>query len=115
MKERLEKIKFGKKQMSGTLYGIANHSEGRMMYYDVFGELIDSRDLLPDERQGRLNLNAPTETAKKGQEIDFEEIAKDRVEGDIESEEFKAKKELERKAKKAENERKRRLANKHKS
>ena len=59
MKERLEKIKFGKKQVSGILYGIPNHTENRMMYYDKFGELVESRDLLPDERQGGLFNKKP--------------------------------------------------------
>lgn len=57
MIERLEKIKFGKKTLSGYLYGVADHTTKRMMYYDKFGELIESRDLLPDEMQGRLFIH----------------------------------------------------------
>lgn len=52
--ERLEKIKTGTMQISGTLYGIPNFKNGRMLFYDKFGELIDSRTLLPDELQGKL-------------------------------------------------------------
>lgn len=54
MDERLDKIKHRKVTISGELFGIANHANMRMMWYDQFGELIDSRDLLPDERQIRM-------------------------------------------------------------
>jgi len=54
MMERSEKIKSRKHTVHGTQYGIANHAEGRMMFYDKFGELVDSRELLPEERQGQL-------------------------------------------------------------
>lgn len=57
--ERLEVINTKKKSASGHLFGIANQVEGRMMYYDKFGELIESRDLLPDEKQGKLFAIAP--------------------------------------------------------
>lgn len=54
MVERSEKIKSRKHTVHGTQYGIANHAEGRMMFYDKFGELVDSRELLPEEKQGQL-------------------------------------------------------------
>lgn len=80
MVERSEKIKSRKHTVHGTQYGIANHAEGRMMFYDKFGELVDSRELLPEEKQGQLFIGThnaasgkktyrvaedlPTETAK---------------------------------------------------
>lgn len=62
--ERLERITNRKKTISGTLYGIANQQQGRMMFYDTFGELIDSRELLPDEKQGQLFLTQTNDALK---------------------------------------------------
>lgn len=54
MDERLEKIDTGKTEISGYLYGLPDFSNKRMMWRDKFGELVDSRDLLPDEMTGML-------------------------------------------------------------
>lgn len=56
MDEALERIKTGKYECTGALYGIANYSESRMMFYDKYGELIKSRALLPDEYQGAIKF-----------------------------------------------------------
>lgn len=62
MKERLTRIKTGQMEVRGALYGIPDQSKGRMNFYDQYGELINSRDLTPDERQGRLFIgDAPSE------------------------------------------------------
>ena len=62
MKERLARIKTGQMEVRGTLYGIADHNAGRMNFYDQYGELINSRELTPDEWQGRLFIgDTPSE------------------------------------------------------
>ncbi len=52
MDETLDKFKNGKITVSGVLYGLPDYATKRMMFYDQYGELIESRDLLPDELQG---------------------------------------------------------------
>lgn len=54
MVERLEKIKTGQMEIHGMIYGIPNQAKGRMNFYDKYGELVSSRSLTADERQGRL-------------------------------------------------------------
>lgn len=62
MKERLTRIKTGQTEVRGSLYGIADHNAGRMNFYDEYGELINSRELTPDEWQGRLFIgDSPSE------------------------------------------------------
>jgi hypothetical protein len=89
MKERLGRIQSRKQPISGYLYGIANQQQGRMMFYDRFGELVDSRELLPDEKQGQLFLQStnealadlPLETAQVVMEITKEQTGNEAVEG----------------------------------
>lgn len=54
IKERLDKIKNRKVTVTGTLWGKPNYENNRMLFYDKYGELVDSRDLLPTERQGNV-------------------------------------------------------------
>lgn len=92
MKERLTRIKTGQMEVRGTLYGVADQNNGRMNFYDQYGELINSRDLTPDERQGRLFLgDTPAEGGssepKKPKnpdddgimDVDYEEVADDKT------------------------------------
>src|SRR5690606_30834552 len=65
--ERLKTIRTGKKEEYGTLYLIANHSTNRMEYYDHLGELIESRELTSDERQGFLFLGEESEPTYEAQ------------------------------------------------
>ena len=55
--ETLQEIATCTRETSGVLYGIANQDLSRMMYYNAYGSLIDSRDLLPEERQANLFLD----------------------------------------------------------
>lgn len=70
--ERLKAIRTGKKEEQGTLFLIANHSTNRMEYYDHLGELIESRDLTSDERQGFLFLGDNSEPTYEAQPEDTE-------------------------------------------
>ena len=56
MDARLDKIQTCKMDVNGTLYLIPDYTTKRMMFYDAMGELIDSRDMLPNEMQGRLTF-----------------------------------------------------------
>jgi hypothetical protein len=66
MEEKIGKIRNGKEEAVGTLYGIANQHDGKMMFYDKYGELIKTRDLTPDERQGRLFIDNDPSQATAG-------------------------------------------------
>lgn len=65
MAECLGKVKHGKTDVTGWLYGIVNHDEKLMAFYDKYGELINSRELLPEEAQGHLFVDPAASTAKK--------------------------------------------------
>lgn len=52
-KELLEAISVKKELVTGTLYDIANQTDGMMETYTSAGELYGSRRLRPDERQLR--------------------------------------------------------------
>lgn len=52
-KELLEAISVKKELVTGTLYDIANQTDGMMDTYTEAGELYGSRRLRPDERQLR--------------------------------------------------------------
>jgi hypothetical protein len=57
MEEKINKIRNGKEEAVGVLYGIPDQHNGKMLFYDKYGELINTRDLTPDERQGRLFID----------------------------------------------------------
>lgn len=49
-------VKTKKTEVKGTIYHLADHGTGYMETYDETGEMIGSRRLRPDERQGRLYI-----------------------------------------------------------
>lgn len=53
----LVEIRTKQAKVDGTLYFMANHEESMMETYDDTGEMIESRRLRPDEKQGRLALH----------------------------------------------------------
>lgn len=55
-KELLFEIKTKQAKVSGRLYHLANHGESMMETYDENGEMISSRRLRPEEKQGRMHL-----------------------------------------------------------
>lgn len=66
MEEKISKIRNGKEEAVGTLYGIPNQIDGKMLFYDKYGELIKTRDLTPDERQGRLFIENDASVSTAG-------------------------------------------------
>jgi hypothetical protein len=54
--ERLAVCNTGMKEISGRLWGFADHASGKMYFYDSYGELIESRtrNLTQDEKQGKI-------------------------------------------------------------
>lgn len=54
LQSSLTAVKTGKIEVQGDLYGIANYEEKRMCYYDIYGEMIYSRDLTPADGQGDI-------------------------------------------------------------
>jgi hypothetical protein len=50
----LQEIKTGRVEEQGDLFYIADHENGMMEVFDKNGELVRSRRLTPDEKQGRL-------------------------------------------------------------
>ena len=55
-KQLLFELRMKQAKVDGTLYHMANHDEGMMETYDDQGELVSTRRLRPDERQGRILL-----------------------------------------------------------
>jgi len=53
-KQLLDQIKTRQETVEGTLYNCANHITGFMETYDENGELISTRKLRPEEKQGKL-------------------------------------------------------------
>ena len=60
--ENLERINNKKRQVPGILYLIPDRSEGKMLMVEEGGELIDERDLKPEEKQ--LNAFADSHTSE---------------------------------------------------
>lgn len=74
MNERLERIKTGQTELVGDLYLVPDHAKGRMNFYDKYGERVNSRELTPDERQGRLFIGDGTNNDKV-EDLEHEDIA----------------------------------------
>jgi hypothetical protein len=49
-------VKTKKTEVKGTIFHMADHTNGYMETYDESGEMVASRRLRPDERQGRLYI-----------------------------------------------------------
>lgn len=52
----LEYIKFGSRQVTEEVFLFDHQEEGLMALYNVEGELVHSRKLLPNERQTKMRL-----------------------------------------------------------
>lgn len=52
--ELIDNLRSGQEEMEGTLYLVADHDAGDMLYYDSEGVLIKSRRLRPDEKQIKI-------------------------------------------------------------
>lgn len=50
----LQELKTRQTQVDGVLYYMADHENGMMEVYDENGEMISSRRLRPDEKQGTI-------------------------------------------------------------
>lgn len=56
MTEQLKVIQNGKRQVNGKLYLFPDQQGGVMRYYDVWGNIVNVRPLIPTERQTTLFL-----------------------------------------------------------
>ncbi len=56
-KQLLQELRTKQAKVEGTLYHIANHDESMMGTYDQEGNMISSRRLFPNEKQGRMQLS----------------------------------------------------------
>lgn len=63
LKTMLDQIDNKKRQVPGILYFIPNHIEGKMLMVESGGEVIDERELKPEERQGNILDNSMNEKA----------------------------------------------------
>ena len=55
----MQEVRFKQAKVSGELFHMANHESGMMETFDESGELIETRRLKPEERQGRLQVLRP--------------------------------------------------------
>lgn len=53
-KRLLTEIKTKQTDVDGTLFHMANHDDGMMEIYDQDGDLVSSRRLRPEEKQGTI-------------------------------------------------------------
>ena len=105
MSERLTRIRTRQIKIYGTLYGVRNLETQKMEYYDVYGDMISSRPLTPDEQDGHLfnNDGQPSEEFKAVefkpenkdkysdvQDVDFEEVSDDENKSEPENGEDKS-------------------------
>lgn len=105
MSERLTRIRTRQIKIYGTLYGVRNLETQKMEYYDVYGDMISSRPLTPDEQDGHLfnNDGQPSEEIKAVefkpentdkyadvQDADFEEVTDDENKSEPENGEDKS-------------------------
>ena len=105
MSERLTRIRTRQIKIYGTLYGVRNLETQKMEYYDVYGDMISSRPLTPDEQDGHLfnNDGQPSEEFKAVefkpentdkyadvQDADFEEVTDDENKSEPENGEDKS-------------------------
>lgn len=66
--ERLEEIANRRRQVYDWVYGLPDQINGKMMFYDGAGELIDSRDLYESEKQKVLFVGEDGQTASEDAE-----------------------------------------------
>lgn len=55
----LDVIKNQREETTGNIWWIPDYNTFRVLGYDQYGVLIDSRDMLPEERQAKLFIAAP--------------------------------------------------------
>ncbi|WP_153799045.1 hypothetical protein [Foetidibacter luteolus] len=53
-KEALKAIRTKHREVTGTVYKLPNYESGMMELVDETGEIIETRRLLPNEKQGRM-------------------------------------------------------------
>lgn len=63
-KALLVEVRTRKARVTGQLFHMANHEDGMMETYDENGDLVSTRRLRPDEKQGRLFIAAQAKTAE---------------------------------------------------
>lgn len=68
MTQSLKVISTGKRQLNGKLFLFPDHQSNEMRYFDVYGELVNKRPLIPQERQTKLFIGADAEGAKHGED-----------------------------------------------
>lgn len=66
--ESLEEIATRKRQVYDWVYGLPDQVNGKMLFYDESGELIDRRDLFDNEMQKVLFIGEDSQTATDSQE-----------------------------------------------
>lgn len=59
LEESLDRIKQGRREVTGVLFHIPNHAEQKMLLYNKYGELIDTRPLKEEEKQARAFIDGP--------------------------------------------------------
>lgn len=81
MVEQLEVIRSGKRDVTGTLYGVPDYKAGMMSFYSANGELISSRELLDQERQADMFKGGKGDKPKPAPFEGKEDAPKKREEG----------------------------------
>jgi hypothetical protein len=69
----MKEIETGKREEEGLLSGIVDQEEGRVYFYDRYGDMIKSRPILPEEKVTQGNLFAHDEAQQLAEAAVFGE------------------------------------------
>lgn len=87
--EKLKRIRTGQREVYDATYGVPDYETGKMVFFDKYGEIVRTRNLIPDEYNGRFfnNQNEPMEPAPvKG--LDWDGVIEDGESGEIQDAEI---------------------------
>lgn len=75
--EKLSRIRTGQREVYDEVWGVPDYETGKMIFYDKYGEIVRTRNLVPDEYNGRIfdNENEPLTEEKK--EIGWDGVIED--------------------------------------
>jgi hypothetical protein len=65
-KHLLRTVKTKHEEITGPLYRLANHADGMIDYVDLSGNIIESRRMKPEEKQGRMFVASNNRTGTEG-------------------------------------------------
>lgn len=75
--EKLARIRTGQREVYDEVFGVPDFEAGKMMFFDKYGEIVRTRNLVPDEYNGRMFNNANEPIKEEARTIDWDGILED--------------------------------------